>query len=389
MAPFKRLDPMAPSPQWRPLLALGAGGLGTTILASLAQRPAAVGRTLETVALVALFLLSCLLIDRLLSYRLSGQRGTSIESREAGRLGRLRIGIPEGLAHLEALRFQRRLEERLRPLGLKVEWSDYASASALLQALHNGEIDFCGGGGTPSVFAQAGDLLFVRVARDKYTNPGGEAILVPFDSPIAGIPALRGCRVAVEEGSTAHYVLIRALMDAGMTADAVTVVFLSRQEALPAFRAGEVDAWSVWVPYAESPRRQDYPGRSIASLQDLFGDDPSLTLPTLYYASPEFVRFFPGILKLLLEEINEAGAQVNVENLAAVERLRSQLAVSDVWLDGLHRLANERAIVPLDSRALAGLQQQADVLRELRLIPRRVRIADGTYSLIMRQNWTR
>ena len=90
-----------------------------------------------------------------------------------------------------------------------------------------------------------------------------------------------------------------------------------------------MQAWSVWVPYADSPRRKAYPGRSIASLQDLFDNDPTLHLPTLYYASLDLVRNFPATLKALLEEINEAGAQVNRDNLAAVERLQDQLNVSE------------------------------------------------------------
>jgi len=232
------------------------------------------------------------------------------------------------------------------------------------------------------------DLLFVRVARDQYTNPGGEAILVASDSPIHTVAELRGCRVAVEEGSTAHYVLVRALNRAGLDPAAVEIVFLSRSEALPQFRSGAVQAWSVWVPYADSPRRKDYPGRSIASLQDLFDDDPSVLLPTLYYASLDLVRHYPAILKLVLEEINEAGAQVNRDNLAAVERLRDQLQVGDEWLNRLRNLSSERSLVPLDEPAMSGLQHQADTLRDLRLIPQRVRVADGTYSLLMRQNWT-
>lgn len=100
------------------------------------------------------------------------------------------------------------------------------------------------------------------------------------------------------------------------------------------------------------------------------------------------MRNFPATLKALLEEINEAGAQVNRDNLAAVERLRDQMNVSDDWLDRLRGLSIERSIVPLDAFALNGLQRQADTLRDLRLIPRRVKVTDGTYSLIMRQNWT-
>ncbi len=372
----------------RLLLALLGGALAVLLLGGLAQGIPIGQRSLETVGLFLLFVLTCLLLDRCLPLRRSVPGPVFSEPQEARRLGQLRIGVPEGLVHLEALRRQKRLERRLAPLGVGVVWRDYLSASALLQALNGGEIDFCGGGGTPSVFAQAADLLFVRVARDKYTNPGGEAILVASDSPIHSVADLRGCRVAVEEGSTAHYVLVRALNRAGLDPEAVEIVFLSRSEALPQFRSGAVQAWSVWVPYADSPRRKDYPGRSIASLQDLFGNDPSVHLPTLYYASLDLVRHYPAILKLVLEEINEAGAQVNRDNLAAVERLRDQLQVGDEWLNRLRSLSSERSLVPLDAPALSGLQQQADTLRDLRLIPQRVRVADGTYSLLMRQNWT-
>lgn len=95
------------------------------------------------------------------------------------------------------------------------------------------------------------------------------------------------------------------------------------------------------------------------------------------------------MLKVVLEEINEAGAQVNRENLFAVERLRDQLEFSDSWLERLRGLAAERSVVPMDHSAIKGLQLQADTLFELQLISRRVKIADGTYTLSLRQNWTR
>jgi len=71
-----------------------------------------------------------------------------------------------------------------------------------------------------------------------------------------------------------------------------------------------------------------------------------------------------------------------------VERLRDQLQVNDEWLARLRDLTYERSIVPLDSPALKALQHQADMLHDLRLILRRVNVSDGTYSLVMRQNWT-
>jgi len=379
------------APQRRLLLALLSGALVVSLLSLYGQGLPMGRRSWETVALFVGFVLVCLVFDRLslLGRKVPPNPVPALSpAAEARSLGQLRIGVPEGLVHLQALRLQERLERQFEPLGVTVVWRHFISASALLHALNAGEIDFCGGGGTPSIFAQAADLLFVRVARDKYTNPGGEAILVATDAPIHTLPDLRSCRVAVEEGSTAHYVLVRALRKAGLLPSDVDIVFLPRSEALHAFRSGDVQAWSVWVPYADSPRRKDYPGRSIASLLDLFENDPSLQLPILYYSSLELTRNYPSILKLLLEEINEAGAQVNRDNLAAVERLRDQLQVNDEWLARLRDLTYERSIVPLDSPALKALQHQADMLHDLRLILRRVNVSDGTYSLVMRQNWT-
>lgn len=372
----------------RSLFVLLAGSTAVVLLDQLAKRLPASSRSFETVLLFTLFIGACLALDRLISVRQARLGVQALELREARRLVQLRIGVPEGLIHLEALRQQKRLEKRLVPLGVTVNWHDYRSASSLLQALNREEIDFCGGGGTPSIFAQAADLIFTRVARDKYISYGGEAILVHENSEVRKLADLHGKRVAVEEGSTAHYILVRALMDAGVQASELEIIFESRVDALAAFCARTVDACSVWVPYADSPERRQLPGRSIASLQDLFGNDPSIKLPTIYYAAPELVRDFPAILKLILEELNEAGTQINDENLAAIDRLRNTLPIASTSLDQIRNLSFERSVVPLDSRSLEGLQQQADTLRELRLIPKRVAIADGTYSLMMRQNWT-
>lgn len=346
------------------------------------------GRTAETVALFLIFLVGCLLLDRWFGRHSFPRPHLTSEAREGQRLRQLCIGIPTGLVHLEALRAEGLLEQRLAPLGIQVSWKDFTAASDLLEALSTRDIDFCGGGGTPSVFAQAADQFFVRVARDKYTNPGGDAILVPEHSHLHSIADLRGARVAVDAGSTAHFVLIAALRQQQLRPDDVTMIFLPQDEARLLFQRQEVDAWAVWIPYADSPIRQARPGRSIATIQTIFGDDPTDRLPTLYYCVPELVRDYPTILKIILEEINEAGTQAKRQELASVERLRDQLNIPAAVIEQLQRRVIERAIIPLDDRSLAGLQEQADILRELRLIPKRINVRDGTYSLIMRQNWT-
>ena len=314
--------------------------------------------------------------------------GSASLAQEVRALRRLRIGYPAGMTMLETLRDQGYLETRLGSLGLEIRWISYPSASSLLAALSDGQIDFCGGGGTPSVFAQAAGQSFVRVARERIPDIQGQTILVPEDSPIHNLRDLRGCRIAFDEGSSAHYVLIRALQMVGIGYDEIVPVLRPQQEALALFRSGDVQAWVVWMPYAPTPARRLYPGRSIADLPSILGDDGSQELPTLYYAVPELVRDYPRVLKALLEELNEAGFWLNKLRLEEAHHLAHAGEIDLQDLATLQQRVLQRAILPLDETALGSLQRQANVLHDLGLIHQRINVRDGTTSLLMRQNWT-
>ena len=153
------------------------------------------------------------------------------------------------------------------------------------------------------------------------------------------------------------------------------------------FRQGELDAWVVWMPYAPTPARSTYPGRSIADLYSILGDRAAAELPTLYYAIPELVRDYPRLLKALLEELNEAEVLVNCQQFEqALDQNRADAFDPDV-LETLYQHTLERSILPIDEPTLRSLRHQADVLPELGLIAARVAVSDGTYSLQTRQNW--
>ena len=371
--------------------ALLAAALTPAVAAPSLQRtafPPGTGGQLAEIALMLGGGLGALaLLDRWRSGRAERPGSPSLALEVRG-LRRLRIGYPAGMTILEALREQGYLDTRLSSLGLQISWTAFPSASTLLAALSDGQIDFCGGGGTPSVFAQAAGQLFVRVAREKYPDIQGQTILVPEESPIHNLRDLRGRRIAFDEGSSAHYVLIRALQIVGIGYEEIVPVLRPQQEALELFRRGEVEAWVVWMPYAPTPARRQYPGRSIADLPSILGDESSVELPTLYYAVPELVRDHPRVLKALLEEVNEAGFWVNRKRLEEGHALARDGEIEAQDLATLQQRVLERSILPLDEPALGSLQRQANVLHDLGLIRERVNVRDGTTSLLMRQNWT-
>lgn len=344
-------------------------------------------RLLETVGLFVGGIIFCIVLDRWFFNRSDRSSNTPL-AKQARRLKQLKMGYPEGMTNLEVLRAQGLLETRLQPFGLSVRWSSFLSASSLIEALSNGTIDFCGGGGTASIFSQAADHVFVRVAKEKYTSPKGQAILVPQDSPIQTLADLKGKKIAFDKGSSAHYVLVRSLAKVGLDFSDIEPVYLTQPEALPRFCRGEVDAWVIWVPYTATQARSAYPGRSIADLESIFGDKASVEVPTYYYAIPELVRDYPDLLKVILEEVNEVGTWAKRQELEAVQRLAEQHEIDPSILETLHKHSGERAIIPIDDQSLTALQHQANTFRDLNLIPERVDVKDGTYSLQTKQNWT-
>jgi sulfonate transport system substrate-binding protein len=141
------------------------------------------------------------------------------------------------------------------------------------------------------------------------------------------------------------------------------------------------------MPYAPTEARRHYPGRSIADLNGILGEQAAADVPTLYYSTPELVRDYPRVLKAILEELNEAGVQHNQAQLQLAEHASSDDADPEL-LQNLRQRVLERAILPLDDPTLRSLQHQATILHDLNLVPRRINVHDGAFSLVARQNWT-
>jgi sulfonate transport system substrate-binding protein len=138
----------------------------------------------------------------------------------------------------------------------QVEWSEFPSAQALLEALGANAVDLGGVGDAPFLFANANDPKLKTVHVGKAFN-GGTAvgIVVPFASTIHTATDLRGRRIATGKGSIGHYLLLRVLEQANIPVSAVNVVYLAPGDAKAALANGAVDAWATWTPYTDLETR--------------------------------------------------------------------------------------------------------------------------------------
>jgi sulfonate transport system substrate-binding protein len=145
----------------------------------------------------------------------------------------------------------------INKLPFKVKWADFTSGPPMLEAMSSGSIDVGGVGDAPPVFsASSGGKIAIVSATA--TNPAKGALLVPKGSPITSISQLKGKKIAVAQGSSAHYHLLTVLNKAGLTVHDVTIDYLQPAQALAAFASGSVDAWDIWSPFLEEAVAKDH-----------------------------------------------------------------------------------------------------------------------------------
>jgi len=135
-----------------------------------------------------------------------------------------------------------------------IEWSSFTSGPPMLEALNADAIDIGGVGDAPPIFAASSGAKIDAVAASK-TTPWNQGILVKGDD-ITDVAGLKGKKVAVAKGSSANWVLLKALQDNGLTVSDVDIAYLQPTDAQQAFANGSVDAWVVWDPFSSVAQSQ-------------------------------------------------------------------------------------------------------------------------------------
>jgi sulfonate transport system substrate-binding protein len=137
----------------------------------------------------------------------------------------------------------------------KIKWATFTSGAPELEALNAGAIDFAATGNTPPIFSAAagGKIVIVSAGQD---TASGDAVLVPKGSGARTVADLRGKRVAVAKGSSAHGNLLLQLKKAGLKPADVETTFLAPADGYIALSAGRVAAWVVWDPFTAQAEQQ-------------------------------------------------------------------------------------------------------------------------------------
>ncbi|SDY19296.1 sulfonate transport system substrate-binding protein [Collimonas sp. OK242] len=279
----------------------------------------------------------------------------------------IRIGFQKSAVNLVVLKQRNTLEQRFK--NSKIVWLEFPAGPQLLEALSAGSLDFGMTGDSPPVFAQAAnkDLLYVGAEPPK---PESSAILVQAASAIKTLVDLKGKRIALQKGSSAHFLLLQAVRKAGLAWTDIQPIYLAPADARAAFERGSVDAWAIWDPYYGAAELSFKP-RVLSSGRGLSDNN------SFYLAARGFAENYPGTVLSLLDELTKADRYVR-QNRKEVAQLISD--VSGLNLATVHLFLSRRASpspTALISPVMAIDQQRvADSFKEIGLIPRAVKVAD-------------
>ena len=287
-------------------------------------------------------------------------------ARAAGAPSPLRIGFQKSAVNLVVLKQQGVLEKRFA--ASKVNWIEFPAGPQLLEALAVGSLDFGLTGDAPPVFAQAAGKELVYVGAEP-PKPLSSAILVKNDSPLRTLADLKGRKVALQKGSSAHYLTVRAIEKAALQWSEFTPIYLAPADARAAFEKGAVDAWAIWDPYYAATEL-DLKPRSLTSGTGLSNNN------SFYLASRSFAQSFPGVVSALLDELTRADAYVQSNRKESAQLIADYSGLS---LATVHLFISRRPnapTAPLTPAIVADQQRVADAFARLGLIPKPVNVAD-------------
>jgi sulfonate transport system substrate-binding protein len=285
--------------------------------------------------------------------------------------GVVRIGYQKSGAFL-LLKNEGSLEKNLTPLGYRVEWKEFPSGPPLLEALNAGSLDVGHSGDAPLIFAQSAGIDFEYIGASS-PAPESAGIVVPNGSTIQTVSELRGKRVAFAKGSSSHFLLARALQEAGLGFNDIKPVYLQPSDARAAFQSGSVDAWAIWDPFYAAAEI-DGKARVLRSGEGLSAHRE------FYFARKDFLAAHPEIVTPLLAALRETGERALKDPAATAKFLASRLGISDAIMLKSELRKPRYGAEPMSPESIAEQQQVADTFFQLGLVPKAVRAGDAVFQ---------
>ena len=207
--------------------------------------------------------------------------------------------------------------------GLDVQADIDLGAGSTVEAVIGGQVDMAwvNLGGALQPYTEGIDLRLVQIS--DHGTPGGMEVLVKHDSPAQKLTDLVGKKLAVlSPSTTCVWLVMKALLDAGQPADAITMTEVSPPDHAVVLESGNVDATCTTDP-TRTIMTSEFGARPIFDAAT-DGVPPELQSYPVggYVVSGEFAEQNPLALAAFKRALTKAAAYAN----ANPEEVRAKLS---------------------------------------------------------------
>jgi taurine transport system substrate-binding protein len=214
------------------------------------------------------------------------------------------------------------LEEALPDYNIK--WTKFDSGADVNTAFIADELDFGALGSSPVARGLSDPLnIPYKVAFVLDVAGDNEALVVRNDAGVDTIGQLRGKRIGTPFASTAHYSLLAALDQNGLSANDVALVDLQPQAILAAWERGDIDAAYTWLPTLDELRKT---GKDLITSRQLAeAGKPTLDLATV---SDAFASAHPDVVDVWRQQQARALDVLRDDPDAAAKAIAAEVGLS-------------------------------------------------------------
>ncbi|MBC8056079.1 MAG: aliphatic sulfonate ABC transporter substrate-binding protein [Rhizobiales bacterium] len=282
---------------------------------------------------------------------------------------RLRIGFQKSSTLTIFLKSRGALEKALAPLKVEVQWHEFTSGLPLLEALNIGAVDLSADVADavpPFALAAGAKLTYYAI---ETPSPQAQAIVVRKDSPVTSVAQLKGQKVAFAKGAGAHYLILEALAQSGLTIKDIEPAYLAPADGRAAFEGGNVAAWVIWDPFLAAVQRQS--GARI-----LLDGGKLASYRRFYLAATPYAQRRADVLGVVYAELQRAGDWIKKNPGPAAEWHAPVIGLDAPTVEAAN-LRRSYRVQPVDAEALTEQQRIADAFTQAQILPKRVSVADS------------
>ncbi len=184
--------------------------------------------------------------------------------------------------------------------GWEIEWRKFGSGAEIIAAMASGDLKMSELGSSPMAIGASQGVDYQLFAISNIIGDA-EALIVRNGSGIEKVEDLKGKKIGVPLGSTAHYSLMGAIKNAGLAPADVEVIGMKPDQIVAAWDQGQIDATFVWEPAK---------GKALKTGKQIMAANQVTGAPTFdgWVVNREFAAANPDFMTKFLKALEAANS---------------------------------------------------------------------------------